>query len=151
MTGELVHQLAGMSPAAVQVVGRLEEEALKLPQVSIETEHVFHAGMYARTIRIPAGVVLTGALIKIPTLLIVSGDALVYTAEGPRRFTGYNVMLGGAGRKQAFVAVTETWLTMVFPTGVGTVAEAEAEFTDEGDKLVSRREGAANHIETTEA
>ena len=34
-------------------------------QVPIETRHVLHAGMYARTICIPAGVLITGALVKV--------------------------------------------------------------------------------------
>ena len=42
---------------------------LECPQVAIQTTHHFHAGLYSRTIRIPAGVMITGALIKIPTLL----------------------------------------------------------------------------------
>src|SRR3954451_13515341 len=57
-----------MSPAAIDQVRRLEDAALQLPQVAIETGHVLHAGLYARTIQIPAGVLLTGALIRIATL-----------------------------------------------------------------------------------
>lgn len=144
--GDLTVVLGSMSPAAVDVVTRFEDEALKLPQVQIETQHSFHAGMYARTIMIPAGVVLTGALIKIPTMLIVNGDAVVYKEDGPVRITGHNVMLGAAGRKQAFVAMSDTYLTMVFPTGATTVDEAEKEFTDETDKLASRRDDAVNSI-----
>lgn len=128
-----------MPPSVVAAVYRLEEEAMKMPQVEIHTEHAFHAGMYARTIKIPAGVALTGALIKIPTILIVAGDVLVYTAEGTVRWTGYHVMLGPEGRKQAFVAIQDTFLTMLFPTEATTVEEAEAAFTDEADRLLSRR------------
>ena len=146
--GDLVHALTRMSAAAVNVVTRFEDAALTLPQVHIETQHAFHAGMYARTIMIPAGVVLTGALIKIPTVLILNGDALVYTDDGTVRFTGHNVMLGGAGRKQAFVAIADTYLTMLFPSAATTVEEAEAEFTDEADKLFSRRDDSANSVVT---
>lgn len=144
--GELVHVLAGMSPCAVDAVRRLEAETLKLPQVAIPTQHIFHAGMYARTITIPAGVMLAGAMIKIPTLLILSGDALVYREEGASRVTGHAVMLGAAGRKQAFLAITDTALTMVFATNTATVEEAEAEFTDEVDLLGSRGDDAVNCV-----
>lgn len=144
--GELVQVLGGMSPQAVDAVRQLETESLKLPQVAIPTEHVFHAGMYARTIRIPADVMLTGALIKIPTLLILDGDTLVYTEDGTVRVTGHRVMLGAAGRKQAFLAIADTMLTMVFATGAATVEEAEAEFTDEVDLLFSRGDDAANRV-----
>ena len=144
--GDLVRVLGGMSPQAVEAVRRLEAETLKLPQVAIPTQHAFHAGMYARTITIPAGVMLTGALIKIPTLLILNGDALIYTEEGASRVTGHAVMLGAAGRKQAFLAITDTALTTTFPTAAVTVEEAEAEFTDETDLLASRGDDAINCI-----
>lgn len=130
-----------MGQSEVDSVRRLEEAALELPQVHIPTDHVFHAGMYSRTIKIPAGVVLTGAQIKIPTILIMSGDALVYGEDGPTRYTGYQVALGQCGRKQAFYALQDTYLTMIFPTRSTTVDEAEREFTDEYEKLFSRKEG----------
>lgn len=134
--------LPPMSVDAVASVRRLEWESLKLPQVDISTDHVLHAGMYARTVVIPAGVVITGAEIKIPTVLIINGDTLVYGEDGPIRFTGYHVTLGDVGRKQAFYALADTHLTMLFPTAAKTVEEAEMEFTDEYEKLSSRREAS---------
>lgn len=144
--GDLVRVLGGMSPEAVSVVRQLEAEALKLPQVAIPTQHVFHAGMYARTIMVPEGVAVTGVLLKIPTLLILNGDALVYTEDGTARVTGHSVMLGAAGRKQAVLAVTDTYFTMIFSTDAATVEEAEAEFTDEVDLLFSRGDDAVNCV-----
>ncbi|RAU21129.1 hypothetical protein CU669_15075 [Paramagnetospirillum kuznetsovii] len=133
-----------MSALAVANVTRFEDEVLKLPQVQIETQHAFHAGMYARTIKMAKDVILTGALIRIPTILIINGDALVYREDGPVRFTGHHVMLGAAGRKQAFVALEDTYLTMLFPTEAKTVEEAEAEFTEDADRLMSRKDDAVN-------
>lgn len=138
-TFEAPKHIAAMGPAALDKVGRLESLALTLPQVAIRTEHTLHAGLYARTVMIPAGVVLTGALIKIPTVLIMSGDAIVHTDAGPLELHGYHVLSADAGRKQAFVALTETHLTMVFPTAATTVEEAEREFTDEYERLMTRR------------
>lgn len=129
-----------MGESGVARVRRLESVSLLLPQVNIPTDHVFHAGMYARTIKIPAGVVLTGAEIKIPTILIISGDTLVYGENGPTRYTGYHVALGQSGRKQAFYALQDTYLTMLFPTDVTTADAAERQFTDEYEKLFSRKE-----------
>ena len=143
---QMTKPLAAMSPQAVAAVAQLEEQVLQCPQVEIPTEHAFHAGTYARTIMLKKDVVLTGALIKIPTILIISGDVLVYTDEGPVRMTGYNVMLGKAGRKQAFVAMQDTFLTMVFATDAKTVEEAEEEFTAEADRLFSRKDGAENTV-----
>ena len=134
--------IAPMSPAAINRVRQLESFALALPQVSIGTDHVFHAGVYARTIKVPAGVMITGVLIKIPTLLIVQGDAIVHVEDGPFELHGYNVVAAGAGRKQAFVALTDTHLTMIFATDALDVDNAERAFTDELDKLMTRRETA---------
>jgi hypothetical protein len=138
--GGTTTNLPVMGQSEVDSVRELETAAMRLPQVHIPTDHVFHAGMYARTIKIPAGVALTGAQIKIPTILIISGDTLVYGENGATRFTGYHVALGQCGRKQAFYALQDTWLTMLFPTGATTVDAAEREFTDEYEKLFSRKE-----------
>lgn len=136
----IVRHLPPMSAASVDAVREFEEESLKfLPQVKINTEHALHAGMYARTIMIPAGIVITGVQIKIPTILIISGDAMVYGDDGTTRLTGYHVTLGAVGRKQAIWALSDTSLTMMFPTEATTVAEAEEEFTDEPERLGSRR------------
>ena len=132
--------LPAMGQNEVDSVRSLESAAMLLPQVHIPTDHVFHAGMYARTIKIPAGVALTGAQIKIPTILIISGDTLVYGEDGPTRFIGYHVTLGQRGRKQAFYALQDTYLTMLFPTDATTTDAAEREFTDEYEKLFSRKE-----------
>ena len=42
--------IPAMSATAIRAVRALEERLLALPQVPIETRHVLHAGMYARTI-----------------------------------------------------------------------------------------------------
>jgi hypothetical protein len=131
--------LAEMPPAAVVQVRVLEDAALKLPQLYLEPEHALHAGMYIRTIMVPAGVMITGALIKCPTVLIFNGDATVYTSNGLEQWTGYRVILAPAQRKQAFLAHEDTWLTAMFATKATTVEEAENEFTDEPDRLASRR------------
>ena len=135
----IVRPLPPMSADSVAIVREFEDAVLQLPQVKINTEHALHAGMYARTIMIPAGTVITGVQIKIPTILIVSGDALFYGDDGTTQFTGYHVTLGAVGRKQAIYALADTYLTMMFPTAAKTVAEAEEEFTDEPERLGSRR------------
>lgn len=129
-----------MSAADVGKVARAESQLREMEQVPIHTTHHFHGGMYARTIRIPAGVYLTGALIRIPTLLIVSGHVTVFAGGEPLELQGYHVVPGSAGRKQAFVAHADTDLTMIFPSHAQTVEEAEAEFTFEVDLLMSREQ-----------
>lgn len=131
--------LPAMTDEAVAKVREMESRLMQMPQADIETRHVFHAGVYARTITLPENGVLTGALIKIPTLVIVSGDVMVYTGEDSVRLTGYNVLVGQAGRKQAFIALQETNITMLFATQETSVEGAEMEFTDEYGNLLSRR------------
>lgn len=127
-----------MSEIAVAKVRAFEALNLAREQTPITTYHLFHAGMYARTITIPEGVVLTGALIKRATVLIVSGDVTISTGDDAFRLTGYHVLPASAYRKQAFVAHTDTHLTMLFPTDIEDVRAAEEEFTDEPDLLFSR-------------
>lgn len=143
-------RITAMSLAAIDTVRRLEGLASERPQVQITTEHVIHGGMYSRTVRIPAGVMITGALVKLATLLIVQGDALAYIGDDePMRLQGYTVLPASANRKQAFVALTDTHLTMIFPTYAKTVEEAESLFTDEIDILLSRRDVGSNHTVVT--
>lgn len=123
---------------AVDRIRNLEALCLEREQTPIVTHHLIHAGMYARTITIPAGIVLTGALIKRATILILNGDATMATGEDNVRLTGYHVLSAGAHRKQAFLAHADTQLTMLFPTAARDILTAEAEFTDEADRLISR-------------
>lgn len=129
-----------MSVQSIERVRQLETEMFHLPQAKIETTHTFHAGTYARTIKIPAGVAITGVLIKIQTVLIVSGNVIMFTEDGSKELHGYHVFSAAAGRKQAFVAIANTYLTMFFATNAKTIEEAEQEFTDEAHLLITRRE-----------
>lgn len=138
-----------MTDKDIAKVRALESAALELPQVDIPTAHVFHAGVYARTIIVPAGVVLTGAFIKCATLLILNGDAIVFLDGEGVEFVGYHVLPAAAGRKQAIAARRDTTLTMIFATAATTVEAAEEQFTDEAHLLFSRLPSAVNTIIVT--
>lgn len=142
-------RLPTMSDLAIERVRDAENAESLKPQVEFDTQHVLHAGLYARTIRLPVGVQITGALVKIATVVIVSGDCIVWFGYGSRRLIGYNVLPASAGRKQAFVALSETFITMLFPTEAKTVEDAERQFTDEADRLASHRDDARNAIIVT--
>ena len=138
--------IPSMLVSAIEKVRYAETCAKQLPQVHILTSHVIHAGVYARTIRIPKGVFITGALIKCPTTLIISGHCLAYVGQDePLEYIGYNVITAGAYRKSAYSALQDTNLTMLFATKAKTVAEAEAEFTDETNLLISHDPSNINH------
>lgn len=127
-----------MSPKAIDKVRELEARLMQEPQAEVVTHHVLHAGLYARTVLIPAGAVITGAEIKRATTLVIAGHVRVFDGDHVSSIAGYQVVPASAGRKQAFVAIEDTHLTMLFATQAKTVAEAEAEFTDEVDLLMSR-------------
>lgn len=145
----LQNRIPAMSEVAIDNVRQLETYTLKAPQSEIPTSHIIHGGMYARSIMIPAGVVLTGALIKVATVLIVHGDCIVYIGDEAKQLSGYQVFAASAGRKQAFVAKTDTYLTMIFSTDAKTVTEAEEWFTNEAHLLMSRHVDAENHVVVT--
>lgn len=131
--------LPAMADEAVAQVRALESAIAAGPQIDIPITHMLHAGMYARTAHLPTGALITGALIKVPTMLVVHGDTTVFIGGESARLAGYHVLRAAAGRKQAFLAHADTTLTMIFPTSATTVEEAEAEFTDEVDLLQTRR------------
>ena len=142
--------IPAMGAEAIARVRQVETIARGLPQVRIHTDHVIHGGMYARTVTVPAGVMITGVLIRVATLLVVHGDAIVYVGDEALHLSGYTVLPASAGRKQAFVALSDVHLTMVFPTSARTVAAAERQFTDEADLLTSRLDVGSNSIRITE-
>lgn len=135
--------------AEVAAVRAMESAMAEMEQAPIHTHHLVHAGMYARTIKMPAGCCLTGALIKIPTMLIVNGRCTVTTGGKLVELYGYKILAGFAGRKVAFYAHEETDLTMLFPTASRAVAEIEAEFTDETELLHPWDDEQANTITVT--
>jgi len=145
---ETTNRFPQQTPAGLALVRRVEHALLEQDQASMETFHVLHSGVYSRTICLTAGAIMTGALIKIPTTLVISGNASVLVGDCEEiKISGYHVIAAPAGRKQAFIAHTDTWITMTFCTKAKTIEEVETEFTDEADLLLSRYN--VNHITIT--
>lgn len=144
-------RLPAMTPEAIEKVRLIERFSLEhCEQVEFPTEHLLHGGMYARTLRMRAEQILTGALLKIATTLVVSGDCTVFIGEEAIELRGYTVLPGSAGRKQVFVSHTDVSMTMFFPTQAKTVAEAEREFTDEYALLMTNRQDSVTTLITGE-
>lgn len=135
-----VSALPPCDPKAMKALKEFEEYLSHQPQVRIETEHHLHAGVYSRTVYIPKGVVATGVEIKCPTQLIMSGHARMTVGNEVVELKGYCVLEGGGRRKQIVYALEDTYFTMLFATDAKSVAEAEEEFTDEADRLQTRKE-----------
>jgi Fe-S-cluster-containing hydrogenase component 2 len=124
-----------------ELVSRFEDVAISMPQVHIETTHLLHGGMYARTIRIPANTMLTGTMTSCDNICIVDGDITVTTDYGPKRLTGFNVLPATSGARRAGVTHSETHWTTIIPTCAGTVEQAEADLTAEPQRLQTNRTG----------
>lgn len=139
MRDALPSLLNGMpDPEAVRA---LEHAIMSLPQVDLQTQHLVHGGMYARTIFIPAGTVLTGAQTKQDNVCVAFGDITVTTDEGTQHLTGFHVLPAKAGAKRAGVAHGDTWWTTLFTTERTEVADIERDLTDEADLLQTNRPG----------
>lgn len=137
------------SPETLEKLASINDEILRHEQVPIATEHILHGGMYARTIRLQAGIVMMGSLIKRATVLIVNGPTSVLVGDDQAELEGYNVIPGCAGRKQLFVTRGPVEMTMIFPTQAKTVEEAEDEVFAEADGLMSRKDGSSDTITIT--
>ena len=132
----LYTRLPPSTPEAIDKVRILAEGLKQLPQTAFVTEHLLHAGMYTRTVRLPRDTVCAAVLIKVPTVLILHGDCEVWSNDELISTSGYSVLPGSAGRKIAFVTRSDVAMSMIFPTAAKTVDEAQREFTDEHELLV---------------
>lgn len=126
--------------SALEALQRIEDEMAKQPQVTLSVEHHLHAGVYSRTVFIPKGVMACGVIINRPTQLIMSGHARVTSGDRVYELEGFHVLDGEANRKQIAYAIEDTYFTMLFATNAKTVEEAETEFTDEAERLQTRKE-----------
>jgi len=151
-TSALAAPFAALPPTPPEVIEKItdaQNKCLEHEQLLIKTDHVIHAGMYIRTITMPPGTALIGTLIKRPTAVITVGSARVLVGEDWADVDGYQVLPASAHRKQIFVSRGPFIITMAFPTSAKTVEEAEAEFTDEIDDLLSRKQEAMNTVTIT--
>lgn len=126
--------------ASPEAVRELERHMLAMPQVDLATTHLAHGGMYARTIMIPAGTLLTGAQTNCDNICVVVGDISVTTDDGTVRLTGHHVIPARAGFKRAGLAHADTWWTTLMLTDEVEVERIEEQMTDEADMLQTRRE-----------
>lgn len=120
-------------------VNELEALILQVPQTDLQTRHELSGGVYARSIFIPAGTVLTGARHKKDHVNIVFGDITVSTDDGMKRITGYHVIPTKAGMKRVGFAHADTAWTTVCHTELTDIEEIENELVEEAEKLQTRQ------------
>lgn len=128
------------SMASPEAVRELERFTLAMPQVEIQTQHLVHGGLYARTIFVPAGTLITGAQMNKDNICVMHGDMSVTTDEGTVRLTGFHVIPASAGFKRAGFAHADTYWTTLMPTQHTDLNDIEDEMTDESSMLQTRRD-----------
>lgn len=112
MSHVAVQEVKAGVPAEHLPIYRLEAELLKLPQVDMPVEHAFCNGLYARTMHIPAGTVLTGAVHREESFFLVrKGELIVSTESGPRTLGPGDMSISKIGTKRAGIALTEVEVT----------------------------------------
>lgn len=118
----------------------LKKELVANPdaEVEIPCEQHLHAGFYSRTIFIPKDTVAVGVTILKDTQLVISGHVLMNDGIHVVEIEGYRVLECKAGRAQIARTLEDTYMTMSFATDAKTVREAEDEFTDEPEQLLTR-------------
>ena len=108
----------------------IEEEIKQHEQIQIKIEQYVYEGVYTRTSYLPAGSLVVGVTIKIPTTMIVSGNMNITIGDGFKNVQGYGTIHAEKNRKTTVAAIEDSVVTMVFKTDATTVEEAEKEFTD---------------------
>lgn len=133
MSREDIEKIRGIREA-------LKEELVANPnaEVEIPCEQHLHAGFYSRTIFIPKDTVAVGVTILKDTQLVISGHVLMNDGTHVVEIDGYRVLECKAGRAQIARTLEDTYMTMSFATDAKTVREAEDEFTDEPEQLLTR-------------
>lgn len=121
-----------------QKVAALEKALLQQPQLDLQTTHVLAGKVYARTIFIPAGGVLTGAEHKRDHVNVVFGDISVTTDDGVKRLTGHHVIPTKAGMKRAGVAHADTWWTTICHTQETELDAIEDDLVHDAHMLQTR-------------
>lgn len=107
--------IAALTPqlaAKHEAMFALEREMVKMPTVDLPIGHDFCEGVYARTMTIPAGVILTSAIHSGECFFVIrSGSIMVTTDDGPKLLHAGHMSMTPAGTKRAGYAMTDTVVT----------------------------------------
>ena len=150
----VVKHIKGLIPSMSDeqyAVGLKAEEWIKdnLPAIKCCTQHTLHDGIYSRTVFLPAGSVVVGVIIKVPTTIAMHGKMAFYIGDEVKYIDGYHVVTAEGGRKQIVYAFEDSHVTLTFKTDAKTIEEAENQMTDEADRLMSRQPESFNLVTIT--
>lgn len=101
-----------MNLALQSNIFKLQDFMLQQEQAETETIHHFSDGIYARELRIPAGVCIVGALHKTKHFMMVSkGSCSIATHEGSTVVEAPYIVETQPGIKRVVYAETDTVMT----------------------------------------
>jgi|CXWL01.1.fsa_nt_gi quercetin dioxygenase-like cupin family protein len=104
----------------------LENHIKAMPQVDLKVEHFNIRGVYVRSLFIPAGHVLTGAIHNHECINIVAmGDISVTDGDNETRLKAGFISVSKAGTKRAGYAHEDTVFITVHRTDLTDIAEIE--------------------------
>ncbi len=114
----------------------LEAEMKKAPQLELPVEHLFSSqGVYARTLFIPKGVMLTGKIHKFAQInILLKGDIEVLVDGEVRRLRAPFMFVAPPGTKRIALAHEDTLWTTVHATTETDPDEIERQFVVETEQ-----------------
>ena len=124
-------QIMACSPKELLLIRGIEESVKEAPQLKIEIREALHAGVYTRIAIVPENVLLVGALMKVPTTLVVVGRCAMTVNGGTSVADCVACFASPAGRKTVFRTFVPTKLIMSFATKAESLEQARQEFTDD--------------------
>jgi hypothetical protein len=113
-------------------------------QIELPVRHIFSAGVYARELFIPKGVMLTGKIHRFECLNVMAyGKMRVFSDNGeeePFILEGYNIMTSPPGLKRIGEALEDTLWTTFHSTDETDLDKLEELLTmpDENTELLKR-------------
>jgi len=100
----------------LDTVLKFEEYLKTLPQIQMVTTHDFCNGIYARSLHIPAGSILTGAVHKDESFFLVRQGSLLVTPDNESSPVGPGFMcVTKPMTKRAIVALEDSIITTFHP------------------------------------
>ena len=111
--GAGVAEIALPDDTQFQSIYDLEAALLRLPQAEVPLEHSFCNGLYARTIHIPAGCLITGAVHRHESFWVVRSGELAFTNEDGIATIAVSGQMGRSpvGIKRAGLALSDVVFT----------------------------------------
>ncbi len=118
-------------------IERLQDEAIKLPQAELTTEHYFSKGMYCRKVFRPAGTLIVGkAHKKDHFFLCAAGEIIAWTESGMKLLRAGDVVESKPGTKRVTLALTDAVGITVHQTDKTDLDEIESELIEPEEKAL---------------